>query len=66
MDPHCRANAVVGGTQRECYLLLCNFHTKKTWVKNLLPKVYENKKDELYKAMCILMDAKTKIELKKQ
>jgi hypothetical protein len=40
-DAHCWEHGVVGGTQTKCHLLLCNFHTKKTWVENLLPKVGE-------------------------
>ena len=61
-DPHCWEHGVVGGTQTKCHLLLCNFHTKKAWVENLLSKVGENERDELYKAMCILMDAESEIE----
>jgi hypothetical protein len=53
----------VGETQTKCHLLLCNFHTKKAWVDNLLPKVGENEIDDLYKAMCTLMDAESKIEI---
>ena len=31
-------------------------------MKNLLPKVGENERDELHKAMCTLMDAVSEIE----
>jgi hypothetical protein len=61
-DPHCWEHGVVGGTQIKYHLLLSNFHTKKAWVENLLPKVSENERDDLYKAMCTLMDAESKIE----
>jgi hypothetical protein len=37
------------------------FSYQKTWVKNHLPKVGENKIDELCKIMCSLMDAETEI-----
>ena len=49
-NPHCWEHGVVGGTQTKCHLLLCNFHTKKAWVENHLPKVGENKRGDLYKA----------------
>jgi len=34
-------------------------------VENLLPKVGENERGELYKAMCTLMDAKSKTKFEK-
>ena len=52
----------MGGTHTKCHILLCNFHTKNPWVENLLLKVGENERDELYKAMCTLMDAEFEIE----
>ena len=62
-DPHCWEHGVVGGTQTKCHLLLYNFYIKKTWVENLLPKVGENERDELYNVMCTLMDVESEIEL---
>ena len=55
----------MGGTQTKYHLLLCNLHTKKAWVENLRTKDGENERDELYKAMCMLMDAKSEIEYEK-
>ena len=38
-----------------CHILLCQFHAKKTWVDNLLPKVNVAERNQLYRLMCQLM-----------
>ena len=43
------------GSQTHCRLLLCQFHTKKSWVDNLLPKVSATERNALYQRTCQLM-----------
>ena len=52
---------VVNGqrSQTHCRLLLCQFHAKKSWVDNLLPKVSANERSHLYQRMCQLMQCIT-------
>ena len=42
-------------SQTRCRLLLCQFHAKKSWVDNLLPKVSAAERNPLYQRMCQLM-----------
>ena len=46
--------------QTHCRLLLCQFHAKKSWVDNLLPKVSATERSHLYQRMCQLMQCITK------
>ena len=45
--------------QTKCHILLCWFHVQKAWIENLLPKVPEVKKMDLYKHMCELLSAQS-------
>jgi hypothetical protein len=58
-DVWCWENHEIGGIQTKCQLLLCWFHAKKTWVDHLLPKLPEHLRNELYKEMCVMLEAVT-------
>jgi hypothetical protein len=61
-DTWCWENQDVGGIQIRCHLLLCWFHAKKAWIEHLLHKLPEAIQDNLYKAMCLILDSVTKVE----
>ena len=46
-------------SQTHCRLLLCQFHAKKAWLDNLLPKVSATERNHLYNQMCQLMQCIT-------
>jgi hypothetical protein len=50
--------------QTKCQLLLYWFHAKKVWVDNLLPKLPEERWNELYKFMYNMLEAVTKEDFK--
>lgn len=52
----CWENNKNGRIQTKCHILLCWFHVKKTWIKHIIPKVIEAKRNDLYIAMCKLLD----------
>ena len=53
---------VVNGQRSQTHwrLLMCQFHAKKSWVDNLLPKVSATERSHLYQRMCQLMQCITK------
>ena len=61
-DEWCWENGSSGGTQTKCKLLLCWFYVKKAWTKNLLPKVKEEKRSELYAWMDRLMFCNSELQ----
>jgi hypothetical protein len=61
-DERCWENRSIGGTQTKCKLLLCWFHVKKAWTENLLPKVKEEKRSELYAWMDRLMFCNSELQ----
>ena len=54
-DQQCWTVANGQRSQIHCRLLLCQFHAKKSWVDNLLPKVSVTERRPLYQRMCRLM-----------
>lgn len=58
-DVWCWKNGEIGGTQTKCILLLCWFHAKKAWVEALLSKLDETRRNDLYQAMCSMLESIT-------
>jgi hypothetical protein len=58
-DDLCWKDCESGRYQSKCQLLLCWFHAKKAWVENLLPKLPEDRQNELYKYMCNMLEVVT-------
>jgi hypothetical protein len=56
-DDLCWKDCESGRYQSKCQLLLCWFHAKKAWVENLLSKLPEDRRNELYKYMCNMLEA---------
>ena len=58
-DRFCWEDEQIGGIQTKCQLLVCWFHAKKVWVEHLLPKVPEERCNDLYKLMCNMLEVVT-------
>ena len=61
-DPWCWANNVIGGEQIKCKLLLCWFHVKKAWMEHLVSHVTVDKRTQLYRDMCGLLECLTEAQ----
>ena len=58
-DPWCWANNITGGEQIKCKLLLCWFYVKKAWMEHLVPHVTADKRTQLYRDICGLLECLT-------
>ena len=58
-DRFCWEDEKIGGIQTKCRLLLYWFHAKKTWIEHLLPKVSEERHNDLYKLMYNILEVVT-------
>ena len=61
-DPWCWANNITGGEQTKCKLLLCWFHVKKAWMEHLVSHVTVDKRTQLYRDMCGLLECLTETQ----
>ena len=55
-DPWCWANNIIGSEQIKFKLLLCWFYVKKTWMVHLVFHVSIDKRIQLYRDMCGLLE----------
>ena len=54
-DHFCWKDKRIGGEQIACTILLCHFHTIKTWSEHLLLRVPFNRRDELWQLFMTIL-----------
>ena len=60
--PWCWVNNVIGREQIKCKLLLCWFYVEKTWIEHLVSHVTIDKRTQLYRDMCGLLECLTEAQ----
>ena len=61
-DPWCWANNVIDSEKIKCKLLLCWFHVKNAWMKQLVSHITVDKRTQLYRDMCGLLECLTEVQ----